>query len=159
MHYMKQEKAKKSLVFKNKKLPHFVINPLEYYISFKIIFKNMRLFLFSIFAFLVFYAGSCNSEHIDGYIEYDNNSISVNDSLHLKAIVTSNLEPKKVIWEYTPQNSFSSIISPVPSDPSGGKYNAIFTSSEPGEYKIYLRFFYRNTAPKDSDTITVKVVE
>ncbi len=115
------------------------------------------MYVFAIISFLIFYAGSCDKEHIAGYIEYDRNEICVNDSLFLRAVVTSETKPFDVFWDYWPLNTESSLLSPVPGDTGNSKYHAVFVSGVAGEFTISVRFLHRNTAPKESDSISIKV--
>lgn len=119
----------------------------------------MRIYVFALIAFIILSAGSCNTEHIEGYIEYNRDEISVSDSLFLKAIVTSDTEPYDVLWDFLPSNSEVNLLSPVPGDTSNSKYNAVFVASQPGEYTVSVRFLYKNTNPKESDSILVKVID
>lgn len=107
--------------------------------------------------FLFLTSGSCSHLHIDGYIEYDKDEISVNDSLFLTAVVTDEVQPRKVLWDFVPVGTDSKLISPFPENSNGNKYNAVFIPSEPGGFTIYLRFFYKSTSPSVSDSLYIMV--
>lgn len=117
----------------------------------------MKIYIFAVISFIILYAGSCNTEHIEGYIKFDTDEISINDSLFLEAIVTSDIEPYDVLWEMMPPNSDAVLISPIPNDTSKDK--AVFVAQEIGEFTISIRFLYKNTNPKESDSILIKVTE
>jgi hypothetical protein len=119
---------------------------------------KIRTVLFALFAMIFFYGGSCNIEHIDGYIITESKSINTNDTLILEAILTDEIEPYEVIWEYTPTNPETVLISPFPIDNTESQYKAAFTSENPGEYEISVRFLYKNTSPKNSDSVIIEVI-
>lgn len=119
----------------------------------------MRIYVFAIISFMFLYAGSCNKENIEGYIEFDRDEIFVNDSLFLKAVVTDGPEPYELFWNYWPSTTGVSLISPVPGDTSNSEYNAVFVSEVAGEFAISVLFLHRNTNPSESDSILIKVLD
>lgn len=118
----------------------------------------IRLLVFSTLAFMFFYAGSCSSYHVEGYISADKTEIIVNDTLFMEAIVTDEVQPSDVRWDLYPMDTDSEIICPLPDDPDKNRFNALFIAKDTGEYQIAIRFLYRNTAPKESDTLHIKVL-
>lgn len=113
--------------------------------------------LFTVVVFLLFYAGSCSRYHIEGYIDADRNEIGVNDTLYMEAVVTDEVEPYDVLWSMAPANEEADVVSPLPDDPEESEYNAFFVARKAGDYRVFITFLYKNTAPKDSDTLFVKV--
>lgn len=121
--------------------------------------KKLKFILFVLTTFLFLYAGSCSSYHIDGYIETSKTEIYVNEPILLEAVVTDEVTPFDVLWGYYPDSDSVKFLSPVVFNNDTTKYKAWFSSSEPGDYTIYLTFLYKNTGPKPSDTLVITVQE
>ncbi len=119
----------------------------------------IKVLLFSIPVILLFWAGSCSSYHIEGYIEADKTEANVNEIVLLEAVVTDQVTPYDVLWSIETNFETASLVSPVVFNADTTAYKAMFSASQPGEYDVSVTFLYKNTGPKPSDKITIKVVE
>jgi hypothetical protein len=113
--------------------------------------------LFAIITILLFWAGSCSSYHIEGYIEADKTEANVNELVLLEAVVTDEVTPFDVLWCVETNADAASLISPVVFNSDTTAYKAMFSAREPGEYTISVTFLYKNTGPKPSDKINIKI--
>ena len=117
----------------------------------------IKIILFCLTVFILFYAGSCSSYHVEGFIKTDRNEIGIQDTLYMEAVVTDKVKPFDVMWDIYPLDSDAEIICPIPNDPEN-RFSALFIPRDTGEYQITIRFLYKNTAPRASDTVFLIVL-
>lgn len=117
----------------------------------------MKKSIYLLFLIPLFYCGTCNHEKVNGIIEASSVEVVVGDTVFLEAVITDKDKVLKgIMWDADPIEN-NVLISPVYNGKDSTEYKAFFVASEPGQYRILLSCFYKQTNPTYVDEINIQV--